>query len=54
MKHLASPSFWENYEWLPEVIRDLADQGFDVLKTNSPHKRDNARAKRNDSDKRYL
>jgi hypothetical protein len=54
MKHLASPSFWENYERLPEEIRDLADQGFDVLKTNSPHKPDNAGAKYSDGDKRYL
>ena len=37
MKHLASPSFWESYEKLPEEIRDLADRSFDLLKTNSQH-----------------
>jgi len=37
MKHLASPSFWEGYEKLPEEIRDLADRSFDLLKANSQH-----------------
>ncbi len=37
MKHLASPSFWEKYEKLPDEVRDLADRSFDLLKTNSQH-----------------
>ncbi len=37
MKHLASPYFWENYERLPDEIRDLADRSFDLLKANAQH-----------------
>jgi hypothetical protein len=37
MKHFASPSFWEQYEKLPEQIRELADKNFALLKENSHH-----------------
>jgi mRNA-degrading endonuclease RelE of RelBE toxin-antitoxin system len=37
MKYLASPSFWEAYEKLPDEIRDLADRSFDLLKANAQH-----------------
>ena len=33
----ASPSFWECYKQLPEVIRKLADKNFALLKTNPTH-----------------
>jgi len=34
MKHLASQSFWEAYQALPEKIQQLADRTFDILKTD--------------------
>ncbi len=37
MKHLASASFWERYERLPERIRQLADKNFQLLKENPRH-----------------
>ncbi|GAB4523675.1 MAG: hypothetical protein Fur0018_06650 [Anaerolineales bacterium] len=37
MKHLASSSFWEQYERLPDHVRQLADKNFQLLKTNPKH-----------------
>ena len=37
MKHLASPSFWELYERLPNRIQELADKNFELLKTDPSH-----------------
>ncbi len=37
MKHLASPSFWERYQRLPERVQRLADKNFQLLKTNPRH-----------------
>jgi hypothetical protein len=34
MKHLASQSFWEAYQTLPERIQQLAVRTFDILKTD--------------------
>ena len=34
MKHLASPSFWEAYQALPERVQKLADRTFDILKAD--------------------
>lgn len=37
MKHLASPRFWSHYHSLPEVIRNLADKNFELLKADPHH-----------------
>jgi hypothetical protein len=37
MRHHASPSFWEQYEHLPEPIRELADKNYELLKTDPKH-----------------
>ena len=37
MKHLASPKFWALYEALPTDVRDLADQKYELLKSDSRH-----------------
>ena len=37
MKHFASPEFWESYQNLPPGIRTLANQNFELLKTNPYH-----------------
>jgi hypothetical protein len=37
LKHLAAPSFWESYERLPEIIRKLAEQCYEILKSNPRH-----------------
>ena len=37
MKHLASASFWQRYQHLPEPVRKLADKNFQLLKTNPKH-----------------
>ena len=37
MKHFASPEFWENYNRLPEIVRELADKKFELLKTDPRH-----------------
>ena len=37
LKHYASPSFWEEYEKLPENIKKLADKNFELLKENPYH-----------------
>jgi hypothetical protein len=37
MKHLASPSFWELYERLPDPIQELADKNFGLLKAELNH-----------------
>jgi hypothetical protein len=37
VKHYASPRFWECYEGLPAGVRELADQSFELLKSNPRH-----------------
>ncbi|ARQ59386.1 hypothetical protein Kim5_CH03362 [Rhizobium sp. Kim5] len=37
MKHHATPSFWEAYDGLPEQVRKLADENFDLLKQDPRH-----------------
>ena len=37
MRHFASPSFWENYEELPDSIQELADKNFKLLKADPKH-----------------
>jgi hypothetical protein len=37
LKHFASPEFWENYNRLPEIVRELADKKFELLKTDPRH-----------------
>lgn len=37
MRHLASPSFWECYNKLPDQIKELADKNFELLKENPHH-----------------
>ena len=37
MKHFASPRFWECYEQLPDVVRELSDKSFELLKANPRH-----------------
>jgi len=37
MKHLASDSFWQRYDALPETIRVQADKNFSLLKSNPQH-----------------
>ncbi len=37
MKHFASPAFWKCYDRLSKETRVLADQKFDLLKTNPQH-----------------
>jgi hypothetical protein len=35
--HFASPKFWAAYELLPEAVRRLADQNFELLKRDPRH-----------------
>ena len=37
MRHLASESFWADYERLPATVRILADKNFALLKENPKH-----------------
>lgn len=37
MRHFASPSFWKCYHKLSPDLQSLADQKFDLLKTNPQH-----------------
>jgi hypothetical protein len=37
MRHFASPSFWERYEELPDIIQELADKNFELLKADPKH-----------------
>jgi hypothetical protein len=37
MRHLASPAFWDNYEKLPNAVRELADKNFSLLKSDPRH-----------------
>ncbi len=37
MIHRASPFFWEAYNALPNHVRQLADEKFDLLKPNPNH-----------------
>jgi hypothetical protein len=37
VKHRASAKFWQYYEHLPEAVRVLADQQYDLLKADPRH-----------------
>jgi hypothetical protein len=37
LKHFAAPSFWETYQQLPVNARKLADQCYEILKSNPRH-----------------
>lgn len=37
MRHFANPAFWNCYNKLAKDIQRLADQKFDLLKTNPHH-----------------
>ena len=37
MKHFALPSFWRHYRDLPKHMQKLADEKFELLKTNPRH-----------------
>ncbi|MFH1731512.1 MAG: hypothetical protein ABIF82_07665 [Planctomycetota bacterium] len=37
VKHFASPEFWTCYRKLPKAVRKVADQNFELLKTNPRH-----------------
>ncbi|MGA1802395.1 hypothetical protein [Rhizobium sp. HT1-10] len=37
MRHFATPDFWHAYEALPVSVQKLADQNFELLKTNPRH-----------------
>ena len=37
IKHYASPSFWQNYNRLPEGTKKIADKNFEILKSNPSH-----------------
>jgi hypothetical protein len=37
LKHFASPRFWECYERLPDVVYELSDKSFELLKANPRH-----------------
>ncbi len=37
VKNFASPQFWFHYRNLPQVVRDLADKNFVLLRTDPHH-----------------
>ncbi len=37
MRHRSSPRFWSFYDDLPEPIQRLANENFELLKTNPRH-----------------
>jgi hypothetical protein len=37
LKHFAAPEFWDCYRQLPEEVRRLADQKFELLKADPRH-----------------
>jgi len=39
LKHFAAPEFWDCYRQLPDEVRRLADQKFELLKADpvTPH-----------------
>ncbi len=37
MRHFASLEFWEQYEELPDSVRELADKNYELLKRDSKH-----------------
>jgi hypothetical protein len=37
LNHHASPQFWRCYDALPERVRSLADNNFDLLKADPAH-----------------
>jgi hypothetical protein len=37
VNHFTTPSFWANYDALPDSIKMLADKDFELLKQNPRH-----------------
>ena len=37
MRHFASAAFWDAYQKLPDVVRELADKNFALLKNDPRH-----------------
>ena len=37
MKHFASAAFWDAYKKLPDVVCELADKNFTLLKADPRH-----------------
>ena len=37
MRHRANPKFWQFYRELPDEIQRLADENYELLKSNSRH-----------------
>ena len=37
MKHFASPDFWKAYESLPAQVRRVADNNYELLKSDPRH-----------------
>lgn len=37
MRHRASPRFWSSYRQLPEEVRKLADNAYQLLRANERH-----------------
>jgi hypothetical protein len=37
MNYYTSPSFWKNYQLLPQVVQKSADKSFELLKKNYLH-----------------
>jgi hypothetical protein len=37
VNHFTTPEFWDLYRKLPEAIQKLADENYDLLKTDSRH-----------------
>ena len=35
--HYTTPKFWKCFEALPQSIREIADQNYELLKTNPSH-----------------
>jgi len=37
LKHFAAPEFWVHYNRLPQLVRELADKKFELLKSDPRH-----------------
>jgi hypothetical protein len=37
LRHFATPEFWDHYRQLPDDVRRLADEKFDLFKTDPRH-----------------
>ena len=37
MNHLTLPRFWQQYQWLPLPVQELADKNYALLKSDPSH-----------------